>query len=137
VASDVMILPDFPPNIAMIRNVLPLVGGEIFAYENVIYNPSNIKLPLPLIEHEKVHFRQHEKIGGSDIWWAKYLVDKVFRRDQELEAHRKEYQVICRTVKSKRERFKFLDHLAKRLSDPMYGRVCGYQWAMIQIKRRI
>jgi len=134
--GDVLILPDFPPNIAAIRAVFPLTGDEIFAYDNVIYNPSNQRLPESLIEHEKVHFKQHEKIGGSKDWWDLYLVDEDFRLEQELAAHRKEYQVICRTVRGKRERYRFLDLLAKRLSAPMYGRVVTYQWAMVQIKRR-
>ena len=41
-----------------------------------------------LIEHEKVHCRQIREAGGALAFWWRYLTDKEFRLDSELDAYR-------------------------------------------------
>lgn len=123
---------DFPPNIEEIRNVFPLRGGEIFAWDGTIYNPGGGTLPQWLIDHELCHFAQQD--GDPEIWWDRYLVDEKFRYEQELEAHQEEYSSYCRHNKDRNMRIKYLQLIARRLSSPMYGSVVTYREAMKNIK---
>ena len=113
------IVKDFPPNIDDIRAVLPITGREIFAYGNVIYNPSGARLGPELIAHERVHFRQQGLFPKR--WWKKFLKSPEFRLEQELEAHREEYRVFCLTHRDRNAQSGFLRLIARRLAAPMYG----------------
>ncbi len=124
-----------PPNIWEIREAFPLTGQEIFCWGDIIYNPSNGKIPSWLIAHEQVHQRQQ----GDDpqAWWDRYLIDTEWRFKQELEAHRMEYNVFCISPAGLNQRNRkraFLKSLARRLSSPMYGRVATYQQCRMAIK---
>jgi len=117
--NEVRIIPEFPPNIDVIRAKFPITGFEIFAWNDTIYNPSNNRMPVWLIEHEKVHFRQQN--GDPESWWARYMTDDEWRLEQELEAHRVEYRVFCRFNKDRNLRSRYLMEISKRLAAPMYG----------------
>lgn len=113
---------EFPPNIDAIREKFPLKGGEIFAWDGIIYHPNGTRLPPELIEHEKVHFAQQG--GNPEVWWSRYLSDDdQWRYEQELEAHIVEYKTFCRYNKDRNRRVKYLMLIARRLASPMYGSV--------------
>lgn len=128
------IVHDFPPIIDRIREVFPLDGNEIFAWGETIYNPTGNKLPVWLIEHEKVHSRQHSDVGGPEKWWDRYLVDPEWRYQQELEAHQREYRSFCAYNKDRNKRVKYLQMIARRLASPMYGSVVKPGEAMRRIR---
>jgi hypothetical protein len=127
------IIAGWPPNIAMIRAVLPVSPRNIFAYDGKIYAPEGGPLPPELIAHEQVHFRQQ----GNDVagWWDRFLTDPEFRLDQEMEAHRIEWQVFLASKPSRRERRFRLKQMGKRLSAPMYGRIITANQAMKAISK--
>lgn len=123
----------WPPNIEKIRAVLPVSESNIFAFGGKIYNPSGGELTSPLIEHEKVHFRQQGWFPR--LWWWRFLRDPVFRLQQELEAHRAEYREFCRWEGNKRIRFQYLQGLGARMAAPMYGGMITAPAAMKEISR--
>lgn len=118
----------YPPNIDKIREVFTLTGCEIFAYDQVIYNPGGGALSDALIAHEKVHFSQQG--SDPDGWWARYLVDDEFRLQQELEAHQEEFRVNIRNVKDRNRVTGIQSHIALKLSSPLYGQLISYRKAM-------
>lgn len=122
-----MIKIGFPPNIEEIRNTFELSGHEIFAWDGIIYSPSQ-DLPEWLIEHEKIHFKQQN--GDPEGWWNRYLSDEQFRLDQEIPAHVKEYKVYCSKIKDRNSHFKKKIELARRLSGKMYGNMISMNEAM-------
>lgn len=113
------IVEKYPPNIRAIKSMFALPVGVVFAYGDTIYNPSGEKLSEAIIAHEEVHQGQQ----GEDVkgWWERYLVDAHFRFHQELQAHRKEYQVMLAHAPSRNFRRLALSHIAHKLSAPMYG----------------
>lgn len=130
---DVEIVHRYPPNIDAIREVFPLSGQEIFAWDGTIFNPAGGRVPDWLVEHEKVHFAQ--QAGDPESWWGRYLVDAEWRLTQELEAHIVEYRVFCKSTRDRNKRFFFLADIGKRLASPMYGSLITIGKAMGSIKR--
>jgi len=132
-AQAVTIQSAYPPNITQIRAAFRLTGNEIFAWGGVIYNPGGGALSRALIEHEKVHFRQQEEVGGPEAWWARYLADPAFRLDVEMEAHIVEFRVYSED-NGRAARRRYLKVLAGRLSSPMYGGLITRKAASVRIK---
>jgi hypothetical protein len=130
-----LVVADWPPNIEEIRAVLPAVSrSNIFAYAGKIYSPSGTDLPPWLIEHEKVHFQQ-QKQHGVNLWWKQFLADPLFRLEQEIPAHQREWQVWLQCGKRSRNQKRVtLKSLAKRLSAPMYGNMVSFTAAKLVIK---
>jgi hypothetical protein len=90
-------------------------------------------MPQDLIEHEKVHLQQQFEYGDADAWWDKYLNDKTFRLEQELEATIVQVKEIWRLpmkVMKKPEKRKYIQWIAKQLSGPMYGFMITYNEAL-------
>lgn len=106
----------------------------VFAYGDIIYNPSGRHMERFMLEHEMVHSRQQAEHGGPQMWWQRYIEDDAFRFEQELEAYRREYVVFCEMYKDKNERNNFLRFQALMLSSPMYGNLTTMRDAMTQIK---
>lgn len=131
----VKVIPEFPPNIDVLRKHFPITGFEIFAYSPDIYNPSNNMLPVWLVEHEKVHFGQQKSIGGPEEWWDRFIADEEFRLEQELEAHRVEYRVFCSHNRDRNRQFMYLMEMGKRLGSPMYGGIIRPNEAMTRIRK--
>lgn len=96
-------------------------NSVLFAYDGKIWNPSGEELATHLIAHESVHLKQQEEFGGTDEWWGRYLIDPLFRIDQEVEAYATQYAFICGYVKDRNQRSRVLTDLARYLSGPMYG----------------
>ena len=127
------IVEEFPPNIEKIRATFELTGGEIFAWDDIIYNPSGGHLSTALIAHENVHKKQQN--GDPESWWERYLVDAEWRLQQELEAHRVEYRWFCRENRDRNKQSKYLIEISKRLASPMYGSLLSQREAAKKIKQ--
>lgn len=127
--TNITVLNARPPNFDEIKKFFPLDNfkGAIFAYAPNIYNPSGVELPKELIEHERVHIqRQNEHEGGAKGWWDDYLNDEQFRFNEELLAHRAEYQTFLMLKQPARElRRKALKMISKRLASALYGKMCS------------
>lgn len=119
-----------PPNYADIREVFPMAANEgvIFAYAPNIYVPSGASLPPELIAHESVHIQRQLAIG-VELWWEKYLTDLPFRYEEELLAHRAEYQALCELQPNRQGRRSNLKHVAKKLSAGLYNKMVSFDQA--------
>jgi hypothetical protein len=114
-----------PPNFDAIAAVFPVGGKAVFfCFGSIIYNPNGAVLTDALIAHEDIHRQQQ---GDDPLgWWEKYLADKKFRLEQEVPAHRAEYEAFCKEQYSKGihdrvARRLYLKDCARRLSSPLYG----------------
>ena len=106
----------------------------IYAYGNVIYNPSGKNITPDLIVHEETHCRQQG--NDPDDWWDRYLDDGIFRIQQEVEAYANQYNFICKIQKDKNKRDKILRNMAMILSGPTYGSIIGSSAAYKMIKNK-
>ncbi len=124
------IIQSFPPNFAAIHRVIPGANSMtvIFAYAPDIYTMTPEGVTPALLAHESVHIkRQEEYPGGVEAWWARYLVDLPWRYNEELLAHRAEYQYLSGI--SRRLRRSALKTVAKRLAAPLYGKMVTVEQA--------
>lgn len=131
------IICERPPNFDDIVKVFPMADnpGIIFAYWNTIYNPSGGEIPIPLKKHEAVHcVRQGETEAGTIEWWDKYLKDIEFRYEEELLAHRAEYQSCVDLAPHRNARRKALKHIASKLASPLYGPMVTVKKARMVLK---
>lgn len=112
-----------PPNAKAIERVFPGVTSGIrpvfFCYGDTIYNPAGVTIPLELLAHEAVHSLQQE-VQGVQVWWDLYLASTHFRFNQELEAHRVEYEQY-RAFNNRAFSRRYVSSIAERLSGPLYG----------------
>lgn len=123
-----------PPNAVAIERVFPGVTsrpGVIFCYGRIIYNPSGVTIPLQLLAHEAVHSLQQEK-SSVENWWTNYFYHESFRYDQELEAHRVEYECY-RKFNNRSFSRQYLLAISERLAGPLYGSVCNTRRARTAI----
>lgn len=112
------VLTLFPPNYAEINRAFKIRGKHvIFAYGDIIYNPSRIVIPPELLAHEAVHGARQN--GNPAAWWDRYITDSHFRLEEEIPAHQAEYQV-SRQLKA----------IAERLSGPLYGNLISFDKAV-------
>lgn len=139
--SEVTVIQDRPPNFEAIHAVFPGAAGEgvVFAYGDKIYNPSGVTLPPELMAHELAHCERQNEMG-LDAWWDRYLVDGDFRYEEELIAHIAEFKSIMSRYNYQehaisRVRERALDHVAKKLAAPLYGRMVTIHQARAAIKR--
>jgi hypothetical protein len=109
-----------PPNIEEIKKVFDVENRPVlFAWNDRIYNPKGVHISEYLMAHEAVHL--HRQYGAPRTWWDRYIRDPQFRLEEEIEAHRAEYNSYCEHHKDRNARAVFLHHLATRLSGPLYG----------------
>lgn len=95
----------------------------IFSWGDVIYNPEDVDITKELFAHEAVHGeRQGTEELGITRWWMKYLDDPMFRYDEELAAHRAEWQAYMRR-RPGRDNTVMLNAIAGRLAGPLYGNI--------------
>ena len=109
-------------------------GGVAFTYGDTVHLAGG-DIPADLAIHESVHVRQQAEFGGPEAWWKKYLEDPEWRRGQELEAYRTQYQWVLKNIKGPNQRFKYLRHYAESLSGGMYGLKIPLFEAIQQIQR--
>ena len=106
---------DFPPNYEQIKKVFDIDGKNIvFTYGISLYNPQGKEIEPHLIIHEQVHQRQQLEMG-VEKWWKRYLEDKDFRQEQEVEAYAEQYKWV-KTLLSNKETKEFLSAIANDLS---------------------
>ncbi len=118
------IINTVPPNFVAIKAVFPQANEKttVFAFGEFIYVPSGSDLAPEILEHELVHCERQLK-QGVDEWWAQYLTDPEFRYEEELLAHRAELKKLCELYPNRRQRRYFIQHVAKKLSAQLYGRL--------------
>ncbi len=108
------IIKEYPPNYQRIKQVFNPPENVIYCYGDKIYNPSDAKIEDHLLIHEGVHEKQ-QKFIGVEAWWERYLTDKDFRLEQELEAYATQYNFI-KSKTTEKIYSQFLDMFAKHLS---------------------
>lgn len=115
------ILVEYPPNYEQVVHAFPAAAGigVIFAWSDIIYNPSNILVSRELVAHEEIHCAQ--QAGFPVQWWHRYLRSEGFRYEQELPAHQAEYRAYCRRHGNSHKRSIYLDEVARKLASPLYG----------------
>ena len=95
------ILKTYPPNYQEIKRIINSPLNAIFSYGEIIYNPEGKEIPEDILYHEKVHLEQQKKFPGPDIWWTKWIWDKQFRQNQEVEAFALQVQWIKKHINDK------------------------------------
>jgi hypothetical protein len=111
-----------PPMFEEIVKVFPGAASPsvVFCWGDTMYTPGGIAIPREIKAHERVHSRQQGTAPAH--WWARYLVDKEFRLEQELPAHRMQFTSFCEHVKDRNRRSLYLHNVvARALSSPLYG----------------
>lgn len=120
-----------PPNYDEISKHLDIKSEPhmVFTYGDDIYIPFKTAKTPPehLIAHEYVHSLQQKKVG-PDFWWNKYLKNPDFRKEQELEAYRFQYQNLKENHNHKSRRY-ILKNLAEDFSSPAYGNIVTFEEA--------
>lgn len=133
-----MIYHQNPPMFSEIVAAFPQAAqpGAVFAWGDDIYYPAGGRLPPELIAHEAVHAQQHAAYGGPAAWWKRYIADPAFRLDQEIPAHRAEYDAYCRLNRDRGARARALHRIAMRLASELYGRLITFTEARNAIQGR-
>lgn len=110
-----------PPNYEAIVAVFPRAARKqtIFTYGGAIYCLDGSPLSSALMAHEMVHSERQIAMGVT-LWWDTYLRDARFRFNEELLAHKREYEVACLGA-GRGVRRSMLRQIAGRLSGPLYG----------------
>jgi len=110
-----------PPNHNQIKQVLKTTEYTIYCYGDIIYNPSGLPLTDDLEYHESIHAHQ-QKLMGVEEWWEKYLEDKRFRLEQEIEAYKLQMEYADEHYdRPKRREIK--KEIIKNLSSDLYGKL--------------
>lgn len=133
----------YPPNFSQIAAAFPVKGvpGVIYAYGDRIYAPgSKGDLPSWILAHEEVHGRQQKDNCPFCLeacvkdWWAEYITGYQFRLEQEIPAHRAEWQSY-QSDGYDNHGYDYLDRIAARLSGPLYGNLISKEGAIEEITR--
>ena len=114
------------PYLSQFKDKFPFTDVTIFVFDKTIY--SNNEIPYDIIHHELQHLRQQQRIGAKN-WILRYLDDKKFRLEQELEA----YVIQLKEVKKMNdpnELFNILDECANNISSKLYGSMITKKRAM-------
>lgn len=110
-----------------------IVGKPIiWSWGDVIYNPTNIDISRELLAHEAVH-GVRQIAHGLEKWWDLYLQSRDFRYNEEVLAHRAEWQHLAKWGKADAKR---LALVAGRLASPLYGNMLDPADAEFELLRR-
>ena len=99
-----------------------------FTYGDTIFNPSGNPIDASLMAHEATH--QVQQGDEPEKWWDRYLTDKQFRFEQELQAYRVQYKTMQQMMKDRNRLAKLLVNIASDLSGSLYGNMCTLQEAI-------
>lgn len=114
------IVAGYPPNYAEIKKKFKFNNQNVvFTYGDKVYVPNGKPLPDHLEVHESTHIKQQAEIG-AEKWWERYLQDKNFRLEQEVEAYKNQYAFISQNY-GRNDRKGFLKKISNDLSSEMYG----------------
>ena len=111
----------------------------VYTYGYTIHDTrtAEYKLAPSIIVHEIEHMKQQAKTeGGPDAWWRKYFDDPEFRKKQEIEAYRVQYQHACTIYRDRNDQARYLDIIAGFASSPMYKMGLTKGEALKLIKQR-
>lgn len=119
----------------------------IFAWGDTIYNPEGVKVSRELHAHEEIHGERQLAYPAASSspgepedhvveWWKRYIEDPKFRLEEELPAHRAEYQAFCKRHGDQKSRAKMLTLIAAKLTSPLYGSLITLEDARYRIIRR-
>lgn len=125
----------YPPNYKDIIATFPFVKehkGVIFTYGDTCYVPSGAELPDHLIVHEETHTKQQGDNPAE--WWKRYLADKDFRFEQEVEAYGNQYRFFSQKNGNSQKK-KFLFNIASDLASPIYELEISYSQAETAIRK--
>lgn len=113
------IIKSNPPNFPQIVKKFRLAQNPytVFAYAPNIYSRAP-NIPAEILAHEMVHIKRQEHIG-VEVWWDNYLTFAQFRYDEELLAHRAEYQCLLQ-IDPKARKYA-LKAIGKKLVAPLYN----------------
>ena len=117
------ILNQKPQNYSQIVEALGDVSkyNPVFCYGDTIYNPFGREITPDVEHHESIHSRQQAQFTSPDDWYSRYLTDKKFRYEMELEAYSEQYSFGKEIVKKNKLTDAFLDSLASELCGEAYG----------------
>lgn len=130
------ILRVYPPNYLDIIKALPWVKGKngiVYAWGDILYNPSMAHITPWLEAHEGVHGERQ----GAEIlqWWDRYLTDPQWRLEEEIPAHRAEWKRYRKVTGSQAMKTRYLRKIADRLSGPLYGNLIDLPGAIKEINQ--
>lgn len=128
-----------PPNADVLRAFFPITDpsfNPLFAFGDLLYNPNSIDIPEDVMFHEQIHSDQQRACTSPEVWWNKYIFDRDFRLNQEVEAYAAQYRFLKPFLSNsilKQALFEF----ASNLSGPLYQLGITYSQAesMIRSKR--
>ncbi|HEX6992373.1 MAG TPA: hypothetical protein VF151_10825 [Gemmatimonadales bacterium] len=114
-----------PPMFEEIDATFNVAGKPIlFAWGDKIYNPENAPVTRALQAHEYVHgTRQGHADRNIEAWWKRYIADPQFRLEEEIPAHRAEYQFLRRSTRDRNRWNAYLVTVAGKLASPLYGKL--------------
>lgn len=124
---------EYPPNYNDIVATLGNIDNGLFAYGDTIYNPFGRDITPDIIVHEEVHMKQQGDY--PDVWCYKYLQDKDYRLECELEAYGAQYAFIKKHMSGKLLAWG-LEKMAQALSGKEYGNLLSYGEAEAKIRLR-
>jgi hypothetical protein len=109
-----------PPNFDEILAAFPGIEmpGVMFCWGNTIYAPGMTSVADHFHAHESIHaIQQGDDPSG---WWKTYISSSAFRLEQEIPAHRAEFEFRCKSLSRKKRRM-LLRETAGKLASPLYG----------------
>lgn len=128
------IVKEYPPNYQEILKYLKPDKGTVFCWGGKIFNPNGVEIPEDIEFHETVHSRQQG--GKPELWWLKYLMDKEFRKHQEVEAFAKQVNLVGEHM-NRKAKDDCLTESALNLSSEIYGLGLKYHEAETLIRRKM
>lgn len=123
----------YPPNYQDIVDGLGDVTGAVFCYGDTIHNPFKRDITPDIEVHEQVHSKQQGDF--PEVWYYKYLNDKDFRLEQEIEAYAAQYAFIKKHMSGSLLKWG-LDNMAQALSGESYGNLLSHNDAVCKIRLR-
>jgi hypothetical protein len=116
------IVINFPPNYVDIKRIFPKCEEHkaVFCWGDTVFNPFNVKINRDLEIHEAVHSKQQGE--KPDEWWKKYIENKAFRLQQEIEAYGVQLYYLKQNLPEKVSKW-FLGKISETLSGDLYGNI--------------
>lgn len=110
-----------PPNYAAIVAAFPSAARKtvIFCYGRTIFAPGGANLHRAIVDHEKIH-SDRQLARGIESWWDQYLASAQFRLQEEIPAHKAEYETL-QACGTRNQRRGALREIAHKLAAPLYG----------------
>ena len=102
-------------------------SGVIVTYKDTVYCKAG-QISSDLVVHEQTHIDQQKAYGDADEWFNKYLNDKSFRLEVELEAYRNQARFITLNLKNRDKRLKMFMHIWRSMAT-YYGDMISYEEA--------